>query len=356
MINQELQNALVENYLRGLGLLKKEQVEISVYYKWVGLISGMYDIAVDLVHMLFSAKISMGNIEKSDNYGNLFEISRSLFDVVGEVNNCLLFENSRFGKIIISYASLNLKKQSALEDFRLDVERYIARKIYIQNAMTDKMIEDLKYDKDLTRKFRSKVSKKQKEIITKDVIKEKDLLKEMPATNVLYIYKGNIKCHTQNHEIIQATAILYSKQDNEIKINVEYCTECQKFFLEYSLFEEYRQIYGMIIGNFRLITKGNFDGDYDLAEESPLKLSGYSVGQKEGYSSSERHYILARIIHDGIMSKGEIIRYLSFFIKRNGVKSGNENALIKWKEDLLFAETYNISLQPKMIVSEIKKY
>ena len=133
MMNQELQNALVENYLKGLGLLNKEQVEISVYYKWVGLINGMHDVAVDLVYQLLNAKISMSNIEKSDDYGNLFEISRELFAVVGEVNNCPLFETPGFGKIIISYASINLKKHSALEDFRLDIERYIARKIYIQN-------------------------------------------------------------------------------------------------------------------------------------------------------------------------------------------------------------------------------
>ena len=126
--------------------------------------------------------------------------------------------------------------------------------------------------------------------------------------------------------------------------------------LEYSIFEQYRNRYGVLIGNLRMITNGNFDGEYDLALESPLKLSGYNVSQKDNFSSNERHYILARIIHDGIMCKGEVIRYLSYFILMNGARYGNELAAEKWEEDLAFVQEYNISIQPRAIISEIKKY
>lgn len=176
------------------------------------------------------------------------------------------------------------------------------------------------------------------------------------SADILYIYKGNIRCHKNNHNIVQATAILHSRTDNEIEINVEYCTDCNKYLLEYTLFEEYRNRYGVLIGNFRMVVNGNFDGEYDLALESPLKLSGYNVGQKDGYSSQERHYILARIIHYGIMSKGDVIRYLSYFIRMNGAKYGNELALSKWKDDLLFVQNYNLDLQPTVNITEILKY
>ena len=185
------------------------------------------------------------------------------------------------------------------------------------------------------------------------------------SSDILYIYKGNIRCHQYGHSIIQATAILHSRTDNEIEINVEYCTDCDKYLLEYKLlyiqqnlflFEEYRNRYGVLIGNFRMVVNGNFDGEYDLALESPLKLSGYNVGQKDGFSSAERHYILARIIHDGIMSKGDVIRYLSYFIRMNGAKSGNELAVSKWREDLAFAQSYNIAIQPRTIISDIRRY
>ena len=174
--------------------------------------------------------------------------------------------------------------------------------------------------------------------------------------DILYIYKGQNRCHRYEHHIIQATAILHNKTDNEIELNVEYCTECKKFILEYTVFEQYRNRYGVLVGNFRMVVKGEFEGDYDLAEESPLMLSGYNVSQRDGYTTQERHYILARIIHDGIMEKGDVIRYLSYFIRKNGAKRGNESALSKWEEDLAFVQGYNKNIQPRAIITDIKKY
>ena len=126
--------------------------------------------------------------------------------------------------------------------------------------------------------------------------------------------------------------------------------------MEYTIFEQYRNRYGVLVGNFRMVVNGEFDGEYDIAEESPLMLSGYNVGQRDGYTSCERHYILARIIHDGIMDKGDVIRYLSYFIRKNGAKRGNELALSKWEEDLAFVQKYDMSTQPRAIIGEIKKY
>ena len=174
--------------------------------------------------------------------------------------------------------------------------------------------------------------------------------------DILYIYKGNIKCHIHKHPLIQATAILHSQTAQEIRLNVEYCPYCKKFLLNYTLFEEYRRHYGVLIGNLRMMTNGSFDGEYDLALESPLRLSGYNVGQKDGYTSSERRYILARIIYDGIMRKGEVIRYLSYFIRTNGAKPGNELALSKWREDLQFVQNYNTQTQPQAVISDIRPY
>ncbi len=128
------------------------------------------------------------------------------------------------------------------------------------------------------------------------------------------------------------------------------------FLLEYSLFELYRNQYGVLIGNFKMITNGIFDGEYDLALESPLRLSGYNVSQKDDFSAEERHYILARIIHDRIMNKNEVIRYLGYFIRMNGARYGNELAVSKWKNDLAFVQEYDINIQPRAIISQIKKY
>ena len=183
-----------------------------------------------------------------------------------------------------------------------------------------------------------------------------DLSIVFSRNDILYIYKGQIRCHRNHHHIIPATAILRGRSDNEIRLNVEYCLHCKKFFLEYSLYELYRERYGIIIGNLRMITNGEFTGDYNLALESPLKLSGYSVGQKENLTIKERHFILARIIFDKIMSKGDVIKYLSYFIKMNGARKGNEIALKRWKADLQFIQEYNSDIQPKVYIDEIRKY
>ena len=172
----------------------------------------------------------------------------------------------------------------------------------------------------------------------------------------LYIYKGNIRCRRYAHEVIQATAIMRGTADNEIKMNVEYCTDCNKFILNYTSYQEYRNKYGVIIGNVRMVTNDLFDGAYDLAEESPLKLSGYNVGQQDDFDSSTRHYILASIIYDNIMTKGEVIGYLQHFIHLNGSKRSNWLAVQKWKEDLEFVQNYNIDDQPRVAVSCVKPY
>ena len=173
---------------------------------------------------------------------------------------------------------------------------------------------------------------------------------------ILYVYAGNIICHKHNHNIIQATALCYDRNDNKVELNVEYCTDCNKFLLEYHLFERYRNRYGILIGNFRMTNHGTFNGEYDLALESPLKLSGYSVSQKEGYSSRTRQLILSRIMYNKIMSKGDVIRYLSYFVRVQGQKYGNEIALEKWEEDIKFVQEYDIKIQPKIYISSIQKY
>ncbi|MCD8160788.1 MAG: hypothetical protein LUE61_06350 [Clostridiales bacterium] len=93
-----------------------------------------------------------------------------------------------------------------------------------------------------------------------------------------------------------------------------------------------------------------------MAEESPLKLCGYNVSQAEGLTESERHYILAKMIHNGIVSKTETIRYLEHFINMNGAKEGNELARSKWKNDLAFVHSYRIDTQPEVYIDSVERY
>lgn len=65
--------------------------------------------------------------------------------------------------------------------------------------------------------------------------------------------------------------------------------------------------------------KGTYINGMRLAKESLLIQYGYNVSQTEGLTDLRRHKILAVIIDNKIMSKGEIISYLDFSLIREVV-------------------------------------
>lgn len=282
------------------------------------------EIKAFLNHQLHNLYFKIENCQIIINECNFSKTSVSIFE---DVEKSLQDISSEYDKVnLLFYFKKNLEYLKILENGN-------------EENISNLLLEVCKFIKD------------------ENIILDKILPKnQFSKTDILYIYKGNIICHRNKHKIIQATAILHNQTDKEIELNVEYCTECKKYLLEYSLFEQYRNRYGVLVGNLRMVINGNFDGEYDLALESPLRLSGYNVSQKDNFSSNERHYILARIIHDGIMSKGEVIRYLSYFIRMNGARYGNQLAVKKWEQDLAFVQEYNINTQPRTIITKIKKY
>ena len=175
--------------------------------------------------------------------------------------------------------------------------------------------------------------------------------------DTLYVYKGQIKCQRDNHHIEQATAILMNRNGCDIELNVSHCLDCHKFFIHYDIYKRYREQFGCLLGNIRMAKNGEFYNiGYDLAEESPLRLCGYSVRQEDGLSQRERQNIIASCIESGGMTKVEVIRLLRWFVEFNGNRKGNEIALKKWCEDLDFALAYNTSKQEKFIIQKIERY
>lgn len=172
----------------------------------------------------------------------------------------------------------------------------------------------------------------------------------------LFIYKGKVLCHKQKHPLVPATAMLHDELDREVELDVEYCPKCKRYMLNYISYEQYREQYGLLIGKLRMISSNGAGGEFDMASESPLKLCGYNVSQAEGLTSATRQFLLAKIIHDGIMSKLDVIHYLEHFINMNGSKKENAIALEKWCEDLDFVHKYDINIQPKVYITGVKKY
>lgn len=172
----------------------------------------------------------------------------------------------------------------------------------------------------------------------------------------LYIYKGKIMCHRHNHPLVSATAIIHDEQDREVELDVEYCSICKRYMINHTSYEQYRQRYGLLIGKLKMISSNSAGGEFEMASESPLKLCGYNVSQTEGLSATARKFLLAKIIHDKIMTKLDVIHYLEHFINMLGVKPENALALEKWRDDLDFVHKYNKNIQPKVYIEKMTKY
>ncbi len=177
------------------------------------------------------------------------------------------------------------------------------------------------------------------------------------SDDTLYVHKGLLKCERDHHSIKQATAIMINKYGKDIKLNVSYCSDCKKYFIHYDIYKHYREVYGPILGNIKLSKNDDFYNiGYSLAEESPLRLCGYSVNQSDDLSQSERQLIIQSCIESGGMTKKSIIQLLRWFVEVNGNKNGNELARQKWKEDLDFVLNYNIDDQEKHQIKNIAIY
>lgn len=175
--------------------------------------------------------------------------------------------------------------------------------------------------------------------------------------NVLYVYKGFIKCQRDHHNLICVNAKILSKNGKTIYLNVNYCKDCHQFFISHSEYLVYRSRYGILIAKIVMLTNGEYSNEIDyLAAESPLKLCGYSVSQADGLSTQTRQELLRCLIQSNIINKTEVIRYLSWFIQMNGQKFGNEIAKSKWESDLDFVRDLDISKQDTHQISEIKSY
>lgn len=175
--------------------------------------------------------------------------------------------------------------------------------------------------------------------------------------HTLYVYQGTIKCTRNHHRTVCVTANIPTASNIIAVLNVNLCLECHRFFISYDEYARYLERYKSLLTRIVLVN-GNgselFSGNF--AEASPLKLCGYSVSQSKGFSQQERENLLAEVIHNGIMSKPDVIQYLNWFIKMNGHKTGNSIAKEKWESDLAFVRSLDIKKQTTYTISNVVPY
>lgn len=175
--------------------------------------------------------------------------------------------------------------------------------------------------------------------------------------HVLYVCKGTTTCRKKEHSIVSTTGIIASLNGDPIKININYCQNCRIYFIGLREYKYYQNIYGVLLGNISITQyiSGGSSGYDSLANESVLRLSGYTVNQADALTPNQRRLILSNLMDRGIISKYRIIEYLQFFINNSKYRTNMKVANRKWSDDLEWVRQYNIDKQRQYIISAIRK-
>lgn len=132
--------------------------------------------------------------------------------------------------------------------------------------------------------------------------------------------------------------------------NVYYSEKSDMYFINKSSYDAYREKYGLPF--LRLIPGEYSEKNYDLRTESQLHIYGYSL--EYGNTKARRQEILAFLIDSGIMKKSQIQNHIEWLINTHRNSLHYENACEKWREDLLFVNDYNISIQRQVFAKEFR--
>jgi len=166
---------------------------------------------------------------------------------------------------------------------------------------------------------------------------------------IIYLCQGHISCYwNSNHKLESVTANVLSL-DNLIfvKINVKYCTRCNKYFIHDKTYDNYARMYGDFVLRPIRITENYKYHDEDsyrnLNPKSLLAMYGY----KAGFDTSDewRQKKLVSIIELGLMRKEDIIGHLESLSR---LQANNENHIWSNKnrdKDLGFLNDYDIEKQ-----------
>lgn len=184
---------------------------------------------------------------------------------------------------------------------------------------------------------------------SKDSLAQKENLNlKIMEPNVIYVYYMlNNVCVRYNHTITTVTLPCQNMRNgDDIEVNVFYCVECEKYFVNYEAVQELTKM--SIFPSLKYVIE--HDG-ISLKPFSRLRAYGYTVA--EGVlSDKDRQRLLGTIIDKGFMKKEELIRDLEFKISYNGASKKNAKALEKWKNDVIFVSQY-VSNNQNHIVGQL---
>ena len=128
------------------------------------------------------------------------------------------------------------------------------------------------------------------------------------STTTVYIYRGNLRCHSIHHE--EEVRVIINDLSVNYRFYAEYCHECKKYLMNYNDYETYLNRYKLFPSKAEFLNNTVSYDEYDRAEKSFLFLNGYSVSKNAGLSVKERQDILTYVVDHGILEKRKVLNYL----------------------------------------------
>lgn len=155
--------------------------------------------------------------------------------------------------------------------------------------------------------------------------------------STLYVLKGINKCQRGSHNIIPTQSSLLGQNQCNAELRVNYCLDCDRFFINHLSYDDYLKKHKVLIGNIVIENDGiPMAGDLFLTDSSPLRLCGYSVAEQDNLSQESRRYIIKKVIEMGVMSKSDVVRYLEYLITMNVKRKESEKDILKWNDDIVY--------------------
>lgn len=169
-------------------------------------------------------------------------------------------------------------------------------------------------------------------------------LKIIPARYKIYIRPQHFLCLSKKHKIESLYTYIPVKTEKgikTIKVFIERCLNCKKFFISDIEFDSKLQRYSQSLLRCFVTPSGScygpnpiFNDSNSLSCESILKQAGYTVSKQYGLDPLKRQQILDEIIIYGIFDVATVKSYLQFYIGYLGKNENMYEAVDNWIMDL----------------------